>query len=1733
MNLPKRVGICTRALLPALLPGWLFMASTASAQLVSSNFSLVPPLISESATPNVMLVMSNDHELYKKAYSDYSDLDGDGLIDSTYNDSFTYTGYFDSNFCYSYSTASGGVFEPAGDISASIATNGHRCNLSGISGNWSGNFLNWVTMTRMDIVRHVLFGGKRSTDSATSAANTPGTTVLERSFLPEDAHSYVKVFAGDTARYTPWSQSSISLCNVTLGSATGAPLFRVAYGSWPLWSSAERVQCYYRGEAPGDAGMNTQVQWPTATASARPEAYNYTARVKVCVPGKDSGNQRCKPYAHSSDGRITYKPIGLLQQHGDNATINFGLMTGSYSKNISGGVLRKNIMPLTGNTDTSLNEINLDNGVFLNQGALNHGIIKSISEFYLTSWNYASNVTNKIHGDCNTWGISKAEFMAGTDSGRRCSNWGNPLSEIYLEALRYFTGNNIPSGIAAPTAAFNTSDASHIASLPQLGWSDPLNPANACASCSIIVLSTGLNSFDKDELASVSDLWDVAGTSRMSLSKLNTLLDSLGTLEGITGGSYLIGDNGTVNDESCNAKTITHLSRARGICPEIASLEGGYDIAALAWHAYTKDLRSELEGLQTVSTYSVALAENLPKFELNVNGKTVAFVPTCQSHSDANRKLDQSGWTNCSFLDIKIEQQNANGGRIYVTWEDSLWGSDFDMDVVSRIEWCIGTNTTLCPGEAPNANYTGGTGQTNFTYNNDFKWKTTGLSADSVQMRASGVMTAGGYAIRLGYSISGVGDTGTVSRKTNTPSDAMNGGTKTINDGGTKYIARGNQGNGDQFFLLVQGNYSITRLISNSGNRMIYHEPLVYTANANSTVGKRLENPLYYAAKYGSFNDTDADLTPRFGNSLTDRREWDTRNVDGQDIPDGIPDNFFPISNPARLSSSLSQIFEIIAARISSGTAAAVVANSSTGLGSVYQAYYHPQYTDTSGNTAVWGGVLHSMFIDDSGRFREDNGTPGKLDDPNTDYVVHIEYDTFASPPRTRFQRYTQSGSGVGAILTPLGDKQDLEELNSIWNARDVLANISQSDLLIQRTTAGGVFNEDAAAKRYIFTYLDSISAGTQGIVDAGEVLPFTHENFDASNPLNGNNFRYLGMNNPAETAKLVKYIRGQDQSDWRSRLVDIPGDGTSAPKYWLLGDIVHSSPLVVNPPDQRYDINNGDLSYAEFKRQYQRRRQMIYAGGNDGMLHAFNGGIWDPLNRTFQTQGYNEASGLYNKGQSHTLGAEMWAYVPMNLLPHLQWLKERHYPHVYYVDAPPQSFDVNIFTPDARHPGGWGTILVVGMRLGGGEFPLDLDGDGSKETVMRSAYVILDVTDPEGPPQLIAEITAPDMGFTTSMPTLIKSRVPNAAGNYATPVDNQWLLVFGSGPDTLVAAVSNDQDAKLFAYDLVGRELINLHANAQTPASEPSGFFGDFAAADWNNDYVDDVVYAGTVEGSESAPSGRMKRIVLDNSVTHMGLSTGAARMSQVINVNSPLTAAPTVLRSIDKNEKWLLFGSGRLFTTLDNRSTTQQSYFGIKEADDYSTASLTVANLVDSTDIIVQSEGPIWDRTIGQQVTRKGEDLDSFNELYSFMDDQQGWVRHFAYDGGVNPSERVFNTALVLGSTLVFTSYLPSVDQCLVEGDGFLYALNYRTGTAETFGPFGQSADGVAFASVALGQGAPSAPTAIVRTGDDAGVDADNVGDISVITGSTTGVTQSTGFSSAPVVSGRLSWEELVVPF
>ncbi|MDP3612170.1 MAG: hypothetical protein Q8R98_09980, partial [Rubrivivax sp.] len=154
--------------------------------------AIPPNIVTSTPRPMIMLNMSKDHQLFYRAYDEFSDLDGDGLPETTYKHSFNYYGYFDSYKCYSYSGTTN-RFDP-------VSTNTNKY----CTGNWSGNFLNWATMTRVDVVRKVLYGGQRVTDTA-------ALTVLERASLPTDAHSFAKYYKGDDlAQLTPFSASQLA-----------------------------------------------------------------------------------------------------------------------------------------------------------------------------------------------------------------------------------------------------------------------------------------------------------------------------------------------------------------------------------------------------------------------------------------------------------------------------------------------------------------------------------------------------------------------------------------------------------------------------------------------------------------------------------------------------------------------------------------------------------------------------------------------------------------------------------------------------------------------------------------------------------------------------------------------------------------------------------------------------------------------------------------------------------------------------------------------------------------------------------------------------------------------------------------------------------------------------------------------------------------------------------------------------------------------------------------------------------------------------------------------------------------------------------------------------------------------------------------------------------------------------------------------------------------------------------
>jgi Tfp pilus tip-associated adhesin PilY1 len=293
------------------------------------------------------------------------------------------------------------------------------------------------------------------------------------------------------------------------------------------------------------------------------------------------------------------------------------------------------------------------------------------------------------------------------------------------------------------------------------------------------------------------------------------------------------------------------------------------------------------------------------------------------------------------------------------------------------------------------------------------------------------------------------------------------------------------------------------------------------------------------------------------------------------------------------------------------------------------------------------------------------------------------------------------------------------------------------------------------------------------------------------------------------------------------------------------LGDIIQSTPTLVSTPAENYDVIYGDPTYRQFRKKHQYRRAVVYAGGNDGGLHAFNGGFYDRFNKQFLKAPPDDlqAETLSFTKKQYDLGAELWMYVPKNIFPHLRWLTDEKYGdgHVYYIDAKPYIFDAKIFNPDTNiHIGGWGTVLVAGMRYGGGNIGVNTDGVAGDDEIMRSSYFILDITDPEYSPVVLAEFTDADLGFTTGSPTAIpmlrcdKNTLAGIADctDKSWPMD--WYLAFGSGPHAEAPASAggpqaamrgvSDQTAQLYVMKLGGTGTLGTPAIPATLGNIGSG---------------------------------------------------------------------------------------------------------------------------------------------------------------------------------------------------------------------------------------------------------------------------------------------------------------------
>ena len=1401
------------------------------------NFTQYPVVGSSvSVPPQVVLNVSRDHQLFFKAYNDYTDLDGDGVLETTYKHSIEYYGYFDPYKCYSYVA---NVFVPIADRPTKYCA---------ASSGWSGNFMNWVTTSRMDAIRKLLYGGKRSTD-------TPTNTVLERAFIPRDGHAWAKYYDGsdinlltpfdptpaasvDVARantkigpysvdtvatpgwnQAPWSAAphtstinfllggatyeigdqvkidpiedpnlsdtymvagvvsvtattvalrvdpgsilfqgarpagnnaalidnatnrysnfrltnltnrGISFCNVTNSTAssqtdTNPPLIRVVRGNHALWAANEKWQCHWfaeksnaqgtfyysfrsNGNRAFESGIDSSAEFPRQDTAGRAlgtgqSEGEYIMRVAACVDGF-LGTERCKLYPSGNR-----KPVGLLQQYGDNGDLKFALLTPTWHNNVSGGVLRRAMGDMRVEVNTATDGTRIT-GV--------DGIVSALDKFKMYGLPAAISTSSYVGCTFQLFGIAPSPgtgAAAGgggiSGEGGGCSGWGNPFSELYIESLRYLAG-----GSATPTAGYQSGTEDGDLGLTSVTtWTDPVETAKYCSPLNIINFNASTSSYDFDINTSALS----GGPGPVALTS------SVGTMEGISGNIF-IGETAAADDNLCSIKAFTSLGAVKGICPEAGALEGTYLMAGMAWWARTNKIRAapvvpatDSQSLK-VTTYGIQLATNTPKIEVPISGnRKITILPAYRLDRNSNGTGPFGGGALVDFKVISIDTVNKKG-KFYANWEDSAQGGDFDQDMWGTIEYEVLNN-----GGSP-------------------------LADDRIRITTDAVSASTLNGQGFGYIISGTNDDGPHFHSGILDFDYTDSTYPSIFVRGVPVSAAANP------YINATGGCSNCRL-SDPPTTAVYN----ITGVVNARV---LNDPLWYAAKYGGFVDSNNNNRPDLVS------EWDSKLVNGNPGSDGVPDTYFLVTNPGALEDSLARVFQAILSKTSSGTAAAVVANSSRGFGAVYQALFEARRSDSQAREVQWLGDLQGIWVDSAGLLREDDGDK-RLENYTVDPVIQFFFDAGAQPPRARFKRLTNTNTVVptetrfvpgpiGSDGLPTGTTLELESLGTLWNARKTLAAVPPAGLGVQRTYSGA-----ASGNRHILTWID---ANRDGNMLQSEIKPFewSASGFTASN------FGYLNSNDETEAQKLVNWTRGIEVAGLRNRTLDYTGSGPA--QVQKLGDIVNSTPVAAGSPAEGFNLLYNDTTYSDFAAYYTPRRQMVYLGANDGMLHAFHGGFFDQRQLRFARSA--------GTATSQDLGTEIWSYVPGNILPHLRWMADRDYTHVFTVDGSPYVFDANVFTADTDHVSGWGTLVAVNFRTGGGTITTDTANNGlgvtSDNLTSKAATILLDVTNPEVAPKVLAEIPA-RQGWQVGRPTTVAFRVP-------TGTLNKWFLVVPSGPNS------------------------------------------------------------------------------------------------------------------------------------------------------------------------------------------------------------------------------------------------------------------------------------------------------------------------------------------------------------
>lgn len=517
-------------------------------------------------------------------------------------------------------------------------------------------------------------------------------------------------------------------------------------------------------------------------------------------------------------------------------------------------------------------------------------------------------------------------------------------------------------------------------------------------------------------------------------------------------------------------------------------------------------------------------------------------------------------------------------------------------------------------------------------------------------------------------------------------------------------------------------------------------------------------------------------------------------------------------------------------------------------------------------------------------------------------------------------------------------------------------------------------------------------------------------------------------------TQTVLNYLRG-----------DKSNEGAGATKLRLrspsaLGDIVSSAPLFVGRPPFRYrdNLESSGTTYANFtlaQDEASERVPMVYAGANDGMLHGFNANT----------------------------GAEVFAFIPSPVFPRLKNLAQQNYTHEYFVDGSPS-------LGDAFWGGNWHTVVAGGLNKGGqGIYALDVT-DTTRLAAAES---------PGNPASTIlwefTDIDDPDLGFTFSQPTIVKSH--DTQGGTST---GRWVVAFGNGYNSTFndSSRSTTGNAVLFIRDAAtGATVVKLDTGvgvgtALGSALRPAGATWDNglstpALVDIDADRIIDYAYAGDLYGNmwkfdlRSATKANWKVAYGTMATPKQPLFTATDASGNA----QPITVRPEVTRGPAGAGMVVLFGTGKYLEPSDvlGSPTLPQSFYGIIDKN-AGTASDRITARTALTQQTIDDElqfdpadpdggGPLPDPpAVSARVT-------SNNPVGT-----SGWYLDLLKPGSppVYENEKAVTNPIVRNGHVIFTTVIPETNPCSGGGHSWIMELNVLNGARLEEAPFDINHDG-----------------------------------------------------------------------